>query len=75
MCDFPAETLLRARRQICAQADNSRDPQVIQLAAQFVKGLDDMRLAHEELSGCGCWYSALRSDRLIEQVSNAENIF
>lgn len=58
MCDFPAKELIRMRRQVATQADKSADPAFVRKCCEFVKDTDELRLAHEDLTGCGCWYQA-----------------
>jgi len=60
MCDFPAAELLRMRRQVAISADASNDTTFVRNAMQFAKGVDDVRLAHEDLTGCQCWYEAVK---------------
>lgn len=59
-CNFPARELLRMRRQLARQADKSNDPVFVRNVMEFVKACDDLRLAHVELTDCGCWYDAVR---------------
>lgn len=66
MCNFPAKELLRMRRQVASQADKSNDPHFVETAGRFLMGIDRLRMDHEELSGCGCWYEAVRNT---EQVT------
>ncbi len=60
MCEFPAKELIRMRRQVSASADKSNDPAFVHKCCEFVRGTDELRLAHEDLTGCGCWYAALK---------------
>lgn len=59
-CNFPAKELLRMRRQLVAQADCSTDDAFVRQVAEFVKGTDDLRLVHLEMTECNCWAQALR---------------
>ena len=57
MCDFPSETLLKMRRDVAVSADMQTDPAAVRAAMEFVSAVDRLRLAHEDLTGCPCWYS------------------
>lgn len=60
MCEFPASLLLKQSRQAADIADASDDPAKITYAAGFIKAVQDLRLYHEDLTGCTCWYDAVR---------------
>jgi hypothetical protein len=62
MCGFPAAELIRMRRQVADRANESQDPAFVSNCAGFVKGVDDLRLAHEDVDGCRCWYEALKGE-------------
>lgn len=62
-CDFPAGALLQERRAIAESAANSDDDQYVQNCAEFVLRCDQLRLLHQELTGCNCWQQALAEAR------------
>ena len=66
MCNFPASELVRLRRQVAEQADLSADPAFVENSAAFVLGVDRLRIAHEELTDCNCWYKAVTDASKIE---------
>jgi len=47
------------RREVSKMADASNSVEEVRNAAAFVKAVDDLRFAHEDLTGCGCWYAAV----------------
>lgn len=61
MCTFPATELLAERRRIAALADTSDDPGFVDRAAKYVQATDQLRMLHEEVTLCPCWYSAVRA--------------
>lgn len=60
MCNFPAKELLAERKRIAALADTSDDPGFVSRASQFVLATDQLRMFHEDVTGCCCWYQAVR---------------
>lgn len=58
-CYFPAIPLLGEMRRIAREADSSHDPAQIAYAACYVRATNDLRLAHEDITGCDCWYRAI----------------
>lgn len=55
MCKFKAKEMLQLRREIVTSTclgDGAK--------SLIVKIIDDARRAHEEATGCQCWYEALR---------------
>ena len=66
MCKFPASELLRMRRQLARQADESDDDAFILKVAEFIKGTDIARLAHAELTECNCWQRAVHAEDVRE---------
>lgn len=65
MCQFPALALVREMRRVCALADLADDPKRIQDAAEYVRLTNMLRLHHEDLTDCHCWFHAV-------QQANAE---
>ena len=59
-CDFPVAALKELRSQAAADADQSDDETFVRTACAFVLAVDRLRLAHEDLTGCKCWYEALK---------------
>lgn len=53
MCNFKAKDLLELRRYIVHAPIGS------EAIAQIVKIIDDVRLAHQEATGCMCWQDAI----------------
>ena len=51
--------LIQFQRQVCANADKTRDMARIRQAAEFVRATNALRLAHEDLTRCPCWYEAV----------------
>lgn len=60
MCDFPAAMLYSQMRRVAHEADESHDPAKILYAAAYIKATNDLRLAHEDLTECQCWYEAIK---------------
>jgi len=60
MCEFPSALLLRLTHEAAALADASNDPAKITYAAGFIKAVSDLRLWHEDLTGCTCWYETIK---------------
>ena len=58
-CEFPAAQLVKMRREIAKQADMSSDPEFVSNCCNFVMAVDRLRLAHEDVNGCQCWYEHL----------------
>jgi hypothetical protein len=50
------------RRQLVRQADASQDDVFIRQVMAFVKGTDDLRIAHFELTECTCWIRAVEAE-------------
>lgn len=61
MCEFPAATLLKMKREVCDAADRSTNDTDVIHAANFSICVDNLRLAHEEMTGCLCWFDAVRN--------------
>ena len=62
MCKFPAATLLKMMRKVALDADRMNDPGAVNAAAQYVKATNDLRFAHEEVTGCPCWHQAVKEN-------------
>ena len=58
MCNFPAKQLLAEQRRVCREADASHDIAQIRNAAAYVKANLNLRIMHEEMTGCECWLAA-----------------
>jgi hypothetical protein len=56
-CEFPAKQLLKMRREAALSADKIGEDRLIRETMEFVLAIDQLRLAHEALTGCQCWYS------------------
>lgn len=65
MCDFPAKQLLEQRRRISERASHMQDDTLISACAEFVLRCDQLRLLHEQITECECWYDALRESKVI----------
>ncbi len=63
MCDFPAKVLLKIRRDVAVSADRTQDMETIRSQAAFVMAVDQLRIAHEELTNCRCWYEEIERQR------------
>jgi len=61
MCTFPAKELHAEMRRIAQLADESHDAAQIAFACCFVKATNDLRLSHEDITGCNCWYEAVEA--------------
>ena len=59
-CTFPSAQLKELRSQAAADADQSDDETFVRTACAFVLAVDRLRLAHEDLTSCRCWYEALK---------------
>lgn len=57
-CDFPAEQLKKMRRELAERADKSSDQGFVSNCCNFIMAVDRLRLAHEDVDGCQCWYAA-----------------
>jgi hypothetical protein len=64
MCDFPAKVLLGLMHQVAKDLDASNNPAQLTYAAGYLKATGDLRLFHEDLTGCQCWYEAVDEDRI-----------
>ena len=62
-CEFPAAQLLKLRREASADADQSDDETFVRTACAFVLAVDRLRLAHEDLTFCKCWYEVVGMSR------------
>lgn len=60
MCDFPSKELKAERRRIANLADEEVDHARVELCAQFLLRCDQLRLLHEEITGCPCWHKEAR---------------
>lgn len=58
-CSFPARILAAEMHRVAREADLSQDSVQIMYACAYVKATCDLRLAHEDLTGCQCWYEAV----------------
>lgn len=66
MCNFPSRQLLAEMHKAASLADKSDDPAMLTYACGFIKAAGDLRMAHEDLTGCGCWYEAVaEADRQV----------
>lgn len=63
-CPFPARQLLAVRREMARKADTSKDPAVKRLCSEMVLHIEQLRLAHYDLTGCDCWYEAIRQEAI-----------
>lgn len=59
MCDFPSSQLLAEMRRVARAADDSRDQAQIGYAANYARLTGELRMAHEDVTGCQCWYEAV----------------
>lgn len=66
MCDFPAKQLIAEQRRICAEADKTDDPARVSDAADYVRLTNMLRLRHEDLTECRCWYSAVQEANSVQ---------
>ena len=62
-CEFPAALLRAEKRKMARLADETNDPEQMQRCCQFCMRVDQLRLSHEEITGCGCWYKAYEMSR------------
>jgi hypothetical protein len=60
MCEFPSKALLKLSRHVAKQADASDDPGVLRSACEFIRTVQELRLLHEDLTQCQCWYEAVK---------------
>lgn len=59
-CSFPAKEIVELRREMVAEADKTEDQAKIRAAMEFCLASDRLRFAHEDFSGCKCWYAAVQ---------------
>lgn len=59
-CEFPSAQLLEYRREIVRVADQltSDSPELRDILASAL-AIDQLRILHEGITGCQCWYKAL----------------
>jgi hypothetical protein len=69
MCEFQAEVLLKMKREAGRVADSARDQERATDAMRFCMQVDQLRLAHEDLTGCECWYAAVASESQTEAAA------
>ena len=62
MCDFPSKALLASKRAATHKADVTDDPETVRNAAQFAMTVNQLRLLHEDLTDCRCWYEAVAAE-------------
>ena len=68
MCDFPARQLVAEMKRVAHEADESNSHATVLYACAFVKAVNDLRFAHEDLDECQCWYKALREHNHIAET-------
>lgn len=63
LCSFPAAQLLKYRRELSILAEGM-DPESQQLhdAMGSCLAIDQLRILHEGITGCQCWYEAIGAD-------------
>jgi hypothetical protein len=59
-CEFPSKQLHAERWKAIHIASSTRDHEVVDRAMKVVLAIDNLRLAHEDLTDCQCWYSAVK---------------
>jgi hypothetical protein len=61
MCEFPAAELAAYSRRLAREADQIPEERVgdIRLRTQAVLAIQQLRLAHEDIDECLCWYRAI----------------
>lgn len=67
-CSFPAKALLDMRRRAAEEADASTDQQKLIELCEYIKTIEQLRIQHEELSGCRCWYLLLTNDEYLRNI-------
>jgi hypothetical protein len=60
MCDFPAAQLLAYQRRLARECDTTDDPGLIRARMEAALHVQQLRLAHEDVDGCKCWYAAVK---------------
>jgi hypothetical protein len=58
-CLLPSQTLVLIRRQAAKDADTAAKRERRAAFAKFVLLVERLRIVHEELTGCQCWYDAV----------------
>jgi hypothetical protein len=59
-CDFPALTLVREMRRVAKEAGDGTASHALMLySCAYVRATNQLRLAHEDMTQCECWYEAL----------------
>lgn len=59
LCDFPAAQLLIYRRNLAHRADTMVDGPELRDAMASCLAIDHLRILHEGITGCQCWYEAI----------------
>jgi len=65
MCTFPAKELLESLHDALSYAVDSNEPAKMTYAMGFIKAIDDVRMFHEDLTGCECWYQAIEELKVV----------
>ena len=60
ICDFPSAELIVYRRRLVDAADRTVDPRRTREIMESVLKIDQLRILHEAIDGCGCWYEAAK---------------
>ncbi len=55
-CNFPSKELRAYRQELAMLADATPDDRLVPLM-NLVMAIDSLRLDHEALDGCRCWYT------------------
>lgn len=58
-CTFPSKELVAESRRMGKLADSTNELQVSVNCAEFCQRVMQLRILHEEITGCGCWYRAV----------------
>jgi hypothetical protein len=59
-CNFPSAQLLEYRRELVKVADrlNPQSQELMDIMASAL-AIDQLRILHEGITGCQCWYEAM----------------
>jgi len=64
-CSFPAEQLLKYRRELVKTADRlPPESQELRDVMASALSIDHLRILHECITGCQCWYDAITEREL-----------
>jgi hypothetical protein len=58
-CNFPSAALLAYKRQLAIECDRELDESNRRHRMTTVMAIETLRMMHEDIDGCQCWYEAV----------------